>query len=106
MRLDGYFALQSDGYAGSFTTKTLRVAGDKLHLNYVAREGGSVLVEVLDEGGSIIPGFSRDACAPLTGDQASASVTWKEAGFEQLEGLNVKLKFYLRDAEVYAFETL
>lgn len=106
MRLDGYFALQSDGYAGSFTTKTLRVAGDKLHLNYVVQEGGSVLVEVLDEGGSIIPGFSKDECAPLTGDQASASVTWKEAGFKLLEGRNIKLKFYLRDAEVYAFETL
>ncbi|WP_114749840.1 hypothetical protein [Pleomorphovibrio marinus] len=106
IRLDGYFALQSDEVAGSSTTKTLQVAGDQLRLNYIAKKGGSVFVEVLEESGSVVPGFSKGECAPLTGDEISARVKWQDADFNQLSGRTIRLKFYLQNAEVYSIETL
>lgn len=105
-RLDGFFALQSGEIPGSATTKTMVVDGDNLQVNYLTSDGGNLSVEVLDEMGHVISGFSKDECVALTGDDTAAEVKWKIAQFATLAGKKIKLKFHLNNTELYAFETL
>lgn len=105
-RLDGFFALQSGEISASAITKTMVVDGDNLQVNYVTTDGGSLSVEVLDEMGHVISGFSKNECVTLTGDDTAAEVKWKNAQFTTLAGKKIKLKFHLNNTELYAFETL
>ncbi|MCC5929641.1 MAG: hypothetical protein JJU28_10380 [Cyclobacteriaceae bacterium] len=106
IRLDGFFALKSDGPGGKVTTKTLITDGDKLQVNYIAAGGGSLSVEILDEKGSVIPGFSEEDCKPLKGDDIAGEVQWRNARFDSLKGKKIKLRFAMNNTEIYAFEIL
>ena len=105
LRLDGFVSVEPIGQDGSFTTKPLEVAGRKLELNLDAR-GGAVSVEVLGPFGEPITGFRRnDAVAIQDVDDLGAQQHWD--GREDLGGLvgrTVRLKFYLQNAKLYAFQ--
>ena len=74
-----------------------------LKINASAR-GGMVGVAVLDESGIQYQGYSRQECALFDGDSVDHSVTWREKlSLEELKGQVIRLKFYLRDASLYAF---
>ncbi|MCC5929642.1 MAG: hypothetical protein JJU28_10385 [Cyclobacteriaceae bacterium] len=106
LRLDGFFALKSDGPEGKVTTKTLITDGDKLQVNYFAAGSGGLSVEILDEKGSVIPGFSAEDCKPLKGDDIAGEVQWQNARFDSLKGKKIKLRFAMDNTEIYAFEVL
>jgi len=106
IRLDGFFALKSTSQEGIATTKTLITDGDALHVNYMAGENGNVEVEILDANDNVIPGFSKTACKQLRGDEISAPVEWENASIASLKGQRIKIRFILRDVELYAFEVL
>jgi len=75
-----------------------------LLLNAAAR-GGSVRVEVLDEKGQVIPGFSAQDCLPLTGDGVDQPVRWKsQPTLQPVIGKPVRLRFLLENATIYAFQ--
>ena len=58
----------------------------------------------LDESGIQYQGYSRQECALFDGDSVDHSVTWREKlSLEELKGQVIRLKFYLRDASLYAF---
>ena len=59
---------------GSAVTRPLRFAGDRLELNVVAQ--GTIRIEIQDENGKTIPGFSLDDCDPIQGDHLRRFVTW------------------------------
>ena len=60
---------------GTVTTKTLLFVGDVLELN-ADSEGGSIRVEVLDQEGKVIEGFSKDDCEAITTDGLRHQVQW------------------------------
>ena len=88
---------------GTLTTRPVRFSGKYLFVNADADEG-ELWVEVLDEAGEVVPGFSRDECETVTGDSTLQAVTWKGGGdLLALAGRPVRFRFYLRSAELYAF---
>ena len=86
---------------GTFTTKLFTFDGSDLYLNYVA--AGRIRVEVLNSLDQVILGFSKDNMTALSGDNLAGQVNWTSGhSFEELVSQEIKLKFYLDDADLYA----
>ena len=64
---------------------------------------GEIRVEVLDENGAVIPGFSRDACQPFRRDNGIHTMTWTEKNMASLTGRTVALLFVMHEAHLYGF---
>ena len=72
-------------------------------MNFAAKTGGSVRVELQDADGQTIEPFSA-ANAALTGDSLSKAVTWgDQTDLRQLTGKAVRIRFVLKDAQLYSF---
>jgi len=102
-RLDGFVALRGGEQGGQLTTKPLKVAGGQLEVNYLARPGGYVRAEIQDAEGQPLAGFAAEDCEPLKGDQIARVVSWrgdKQGPFTQNP---VRVRFDVKDADVYAF---
>lgn len=99
----GFVSVHAGYEGGEMTTKPLVFGGNSLRLNYSTSAVGSVQVEVQDENGRAIPGFGRNDMAPLFGDELDAAVTWGKSGnLSRLAGRPVRLRFVLKDADLYA----
>ena len=103
LRRDGFVSVDAGDETGALVTKTFRCAGGPLTINAAAR-GGLVGVAVLDEDGIQHRGYSRHECALFDGDSTSHRVTWRDKrSLDELQGRNIRLKFYLRNAKLFAF---
>ncbi|MCZ6795650.1 MAG: hypothetical protein O7J95_18755, partial [Planctomycetota bacterium] len=66
--------------------------------------GGRVRVELQDAGRRPYDGFSLADCTPLAGDAIEAPVAWKGGrDVSALAGKPLRLRFEIRDADVYSF---
>ena len=83
-------------------TKKQDCAGKKLWANVKVKPKGKFEAELLDSQGRPIPGFSRQDCSAVTGDQRCVQVKWKGGDTAPKEA--VKIKFYLTRAFLYGFE--
>jgi hypothetical protein len=103
-RLDGFVSASASEKGGEVVTKPLQFKGEKLVVNFSTTEKGSVAVEVQDAAGRPLEGLSLKDSPPLTGDSAAQSVTWKGAQLARLAGTPVRLRFVLRNADVFSFQ--
>ncbi|MBX3436769.1 MAG: hypothetical protein KF861_04700 [Planctomycetaceae bacterium] len=102
-RVDGFVSANSGDAGGTLVTKPLTFDGGQLVLNYAAREGGGVQVELLNEAGEPIAGYDLAAATLLTGDEIEQNVTWTgKDNVSDLKGQPVKLRFHLKNADVYS----
>jgi len=103
-RTDGFVSAHAAG-DGTLLTRPLKFAGSKLTMNIVSR--GRAQVELQDESGAPLSGFTVAACAPITGDAVEHVVTWNGAtNVSQFAGRPVRLRFELQDAEMYSIRFL
>lgn len=104
LRTDGFASLHAGYEGGGLTTKPFTFAGKALHLNLSTGASGSVAVEIQDENGRALPGFTEAECRAITYDSVDRVVAWK-AGTDvsALAGRPVRLRFSLRDADVFSF---
>ena len=102
-RVDGFVALRGGADGGQLTTRPLLVGGGKLEINYVTRPGGHVRVGIEDADGQPLANFSAADCDPLKGDQIAKLVSWKSDGQGPFPGRPVRVRFEVKDAEVYSF---
>jgi hypothetical protein len=105
LRLDGFVSVDGGYSGGHFTTPPLQFEGNRLELNVDAAGGGSVRVELLDEAGQPLEGFSRDAALPIARNSVRMPVAWKGDGdLGALAGKPVRIRFHLTNASLYAFQ--
>ena len=103
LRVDGFVSVDAGDETGSLVTKPFRFSGGPLTINTAAR-GGQVGVAMLDESGVQYPGYSLQECALFDGDSINHRVTWRDnRSLDDLRGQNIRLRFYLRNAKLYAF---
>tara|TARA_Y100000588_G_scaffold304145_1_gene326851 strand:+ start:713 stop:2149 length:1437 start_codon:yes stop_codon:yes gene_type:complete len=102
LRLDGFVSVDACEEGGSLVTVPFECTGGDLEINASAR-GGQVSVAVLDEEGYEQPGFARVYSAVFDGDSVRQRMMWKDVTFDSLKGQRIRLKFYLRNASLYAF---
>lgn len=104
LRLDGFVSARAPLSGGELLTKPLVFAGENLALNFASSAAGDVRVEIQDEAGKAIPGFSLEDCPPLFGDSVERTVSWKGGSdVSSLAGRGVRLRFVLRDADLFAY---
>ena len=104
IRLDGFVSLHAPLAGGELTTKPLRFAGRRLSLNYATSAAGSVRVEIQDASGQPLPGHSLNDCLEHYGDSVHQIVAWKGGSrVSALAGQPVRLRFVLKDADLYSF---
>ena len=102
-RLDGFVALSGGEQGGQLTTRPLLVAGGQLEINYLTRPGGRVRVEIQDDDGQPLANFSADDCDLLEGDEIAETVTWKTDGHGPFAGRPVRVRFEVKDADLFSF---
>jgi len=104
LRIDGFVSLQAPLAGGQMITRPIRFAGKELVINYATSAAGSIQVEIQDAAGKPIEGFALADCPEIFGDELERVVSWKQgASVESLAGQPIRLRFVLRDADLYSF---
>ena len=103
LRRDGFASMDAGKNGGTLTTCKLRFKGRYLFLN-VDAEDGELRVEVLDDEGQVVPGYSKADCQPVRADKTLVRVQWRGAeDLASLAGRPVRLRFHLRNGRLYSF---
>jgi hypothetical protein len=104
-RKDGLMALSNEGDDdGIITTRLIKFEGNQLKVNVKLKSGGSLKVELLDQNGQVIGGYSMADAKAIQGDQFEAQVKWnKGSDLSALQGKEIKLRFYLTAGEFYSY---
>jgi hypothetical protein len=104
LRLDGFVSADAPYKGGELTTVPLVFDGRSLELNVQTSVAGHVLVELL-RNGRPIPGYSAAEADSIKGNFIAKTVTWNgRSEVSSLAGKPVQLRFFMRDAKLYAFQ--
>ena len=103
LRLDGFVSVNAPLAAGEFITKPLTFAGKQLEINYATSAAGQIRVELQDEDGKAIPGFTLDDSEPVWGDHVSRILKWKTGDdVSAYVGKPIRLRFEMSDADLFS----
>jgi len=103
LRTDGFVSVHAPYDGGEMVTKPLTFSGSPLRLNYATSDAGSVRVEIQDATGRAMDGFALDECPEIVGDEIERVVRWQSGSdVGALAGTPIRLRFLLRDADLYA----
>jgi hypothetical protein len=104
LRTDGFSSLHAGYNEGTMTTKPLIFAGSRMVVNVSSSAGGHLRVDILDESGAPLDGFTSGEEDRIVGDSISRVVTFTGSpDVSALEGRPVRLRFRIRDADLYSF---
>jgi len=104
LRLDGFSSLRAPLSGGELATKPLTFSGSKLLLNFATSAAGDIRVEIQDAEGHPLPGFSLDDANELIGNEIERAYSWKASDdVSSLSGKPIRLRFVLRDADLFSF---
>ncbi len=104
LRTDGFVSANAGYSGGEFITRPLVFEGDALELNYSTSAVGFVRVEIQDAEGHPQPGFALNDCPEIFGDEIEGTVRWENGSdVSALAGNPVRLRFALKDADLFAF---
>jgi hypothetical protein len=105
LRIDGFVSLNAPARGGALLTKPLVFDGGNLTLNMSTSGAGSIQVEIQDAAGKPLPGYALADCPAVFGDELARVVRWHKGGdVRPLSGKAFRLRFVLKDADLYAFQ--
>jgi hypothetical protein len=85
----------------------VRFTGNKLVLNVDTGAMGSLRVEVLDQNGRSISGYTEKDCDMVNGNYIDRVITWNgKSEVGSLTHAPVQLRFVMRSTKLYAFQFL
>jgi hypothetical protein len=110
----GLAVLRRDGFAGLYAnelregiviTRALASNGNRLIINGRCGPDGSIRAEIVDTHDQVLGDCSKQRCDAFAGDSVAHEVTWAgRAAFRpQGDSQLVRVRFYLRDAELFSF---
>ncbi|MCE9589628.1 MAG: hypothetical protein K8S99_03795 [Planctomycetes bacterium] len=103
LRTDGFVSVNAPYKGGELLTKAMTFTGSSLLLNMATSAAGSVKLEIQDAQGKPIPGFALEDAAELVGDMIEKHAAWKTGtDVSALAGRPVRLRFVMRDADLYS----
>ncbi len=104
LRRDGFVSATAPLSGGWLLTKPIVFDGEQLKINFETSAAGSLQIEIQDAQGEPVPGFTLAECPSLFGNSTDYAVKWKsKAKPADLAGKPVRLRFVLKDADLYAF---
>jgi len=103
LRTDGFSSVNAGSAGGEMITRPFTFAGKELEINYATSAAGGIRVELQDVGGNPIPGLAAADCPEIVGDRIEHVVAWKGgSNVGTLAGNPVRVRFMLRDADIYS----
>jgi len=103
IRIDGFVSASAPLSGGELVTKPFLFNGKQLTLNFSTSAAGGIRVEIQDPDGEPIPGFTLADCHEVFGDTHERTVSWQQGhDVNRLAGEPVRLRFVLRDADLYS----
>ncbi|MFI4875412.1 MAG: hypothetical protein ACIALR_08750 [Blastopirellula sp. JB062] len=103
LRRDGFASMDAGEEGGALTTRPVVFQGDRLFVNVDCPQG-SLRVDVLDQAGEVVPGYSAERCRPISTDRTLTEVTWEGmADLADLAGKPIRFRFHLQNGALYAF---
>lgn len=104
-RLDGFVSADAPQEGGYLVTPPLLFDGHCLELNIDVSGMGGALVEIQDESGQPISGYTLDDCDRILQNDVAYVVHWKgNPDVSWLAGKPVRLKIALRSSKLFAFQ--
>ena len=101
-RKDGWVWLGNTNGSGAMTTKILS-AGVTLNINAKTDPNGFILVEVLDQYGNDLPGYSGSSGATFSGDSVDFLLCWDGGSITELPYQPIKLRVTINKGKLYSF---
>lgn len=103
--LDRFISQSAKDELGTITTKPFVLEGETLQVNVDAGDG-RFYAEILDADGKPIPGFTVNEAKIFGGvDQLRLEPWWEgQKDLSSLKSKTIRLKFYLYNAKLYAFQ--
>ena len=103
LRTDGFVSVHADYRGGELVTRPIVFRGGALILNYATSAVGSVQAEIQDGDGRPVPGHALADSAEIYGDEIEHAVAWKGGSdLTRLSGRPVRLRFVMKDADLYS----
>lgn len=104
LRLDGFVSLHAGARdVEEFLTRPLIFDGERLEINYATSAIGTIRIELCDEAGEPLDGFSLADSDLIFGNEIAATVTWNNrSDLAAVAGRPVRLRIRLHDADLYS----
>jgi len=103
MRKDGFASIDAGAEVGRLKTKRLSgIGGLPLRVNCDTTKGW-LRVIVLDENDEVVPGYNKNDCAFIRGDNIDTQVTWEDHDVLPVGHPSLRLLFLMQNASVYSF---
>ena len=100
----GFASVGAGRRTGEVLTRPFTFSGRELRLNFSTSAVGHLAVELQEETGRPVSGFTLDEFPLLYGDRIDHPVAWKGGGdVGALAGRPVRLRVRLEDADLFAF---
>ena len=105
LRTDGFVSVNAPFKGGRFVTKPLVFKGKSLYINFSTSAVGYIKVEITDPDAKPFKGFDINSSEELYGDEIERIVKWNnKSDVSSLNGKIVKLKFNMKDADLYSIQ--
>lgn len=103
LRLDGFVSVNAPANGGEFTTHPLTFTGKELEMNFSTSVAAGIKIEIQDASGTALPGFALADCPEIFGNTVGQVVSWKGGSdLSALAGKPIRLRFVMKDADLYA----
>jgi len=103
LRIDGFVSVHADGRGGEMVTRPFLFRGHELVINFSTSAAGFIRIEIQDQDGKPVQGFTFEDCPEIYGDDIEHAVRLKQDKTpEELEGKPVRLRFVMKDADLYS----
>ena len=110
-RMDGFVSIQASPEGGEFVTKPLKFRGRELVLNFSTSGAGDIQVEIQDEEGKPIDGYTLSDSPRVYGDNIEYVMRWQKRGgkkgqytsdVSRLAAKPVRLRFVMKEADLFS----
>lgn len=103
LRTDGFASVHAPFRGGEMVTQPFTFSGRKLVVNFATGAAGGIRVEVQDVSNEPIAGFTLEDSVETIGDEIERTVRWKQgSSVASLAGRTVRLRFVMKDADLYS----
>ncbi len=104
-RLDGFVSVDAGPEDGWFVTPPIEFAGSRLQLNIDCGATGEAWVELQDETGKPLPGYTFQDAVSVDRNGVAQEVWWRGGpDVGSLSGRPVRMRVTMRSAKLYAFQ--
>lgn len=98
-----YYAQRDNMTEGILTTRAFNIFGNELDILADIEDDGYVLVQIENENGEVIKGFSFGDCTPITRTNGYEPIIFKR-NFMEVGNQSIKFKFRFKNAKLYALK--